>query len=446
MSTPEREDLERRLTELFGQRAATVTRNKPFPVGAETGSAIGPRPVRLSKHRQNLGVLAAAAAVFVAVAGTVLGIQSGRHESKTAPPVRNGPALTAPAPTTGTAKPGKACVLAAPASWLRAIASGVFPVDRSLNEVVSTNGVTGDYLAVQGNPPPAQTSAIYSDVELALFHGKNGQPIYTPAATSSDIPKADPTGAITADWVAFAVAHPQSIDGSYKVMLYDRRSHRTSTLAEVTDQEYQQGRAFIGSPVIMGGKVYWLTTSFIKPGTTTLSSWDLSRRTVGGSIPAPYATELIYYGSGVAFGGTVDSGMHVTNGAGTPLSHAERDAAFEGTNFGFDGVKTLSWWRHEGLYIRFTSLELDSGAIDQQPVLQAYAGVGAAVKPFVEAEVNEAPNSLLDLRSGAFVIPPDGVALQAVVGDTILFGTGINKGNAAGLSAVPLSALPPAHC
>ena len=446
MSTPEREDLERRLAALFEQRAATVTRTRPVEFGSEKSRGTDPRLVPISKHRHNLSALAAAAAVFVAVAGTVLGIQAGRHEAKS-PPVNSGsPVLNRPGPTSAGAVPDKACVIAAPASWRQAIAHGAFPVDRSLNEVVSANGVAGDYLVVQGNPPPAQTSAVYSDVELALFHGKNGQPIYTPATTSSDIPEADPTGAITADFVAYAVAHPQSIDGTYKVMLYDRRSQRTTTLAEVSDQEYRQGRAFIGAPVIVGGKVYWLTTSFSKPATTTLSSWDIARRTVGGSVPAPNATQLIYYGSGVALGGTVDSGMHVTNGAGAPLSRAERDAAFQGTNFGFDGVNTLSWWRHEGLFVRFTSLELDSGVIDQQHLLQAYAGVGAAVEPLVEAEVNEKPNSVLDLRSGTFVIPPNGVTLQAVVGNTVLFGTGVNKGGAAGLSAVPLTALPAAHC
>jgi hypothetical protein len=447
MSAPEREDLERRLTELFQQRAATVTGYRAVQVDSAQDSETGPKPVRFSKHRHNLGVLVAAAAVFVAVAGTILGIQAGRHESESAPPANTGsPVPSAPTATATTAAPDKACVVAAPASWRQAIASGAIPVDRSLNDVVSANGVTGDYLAVQGNQPPPQTQAIYTDVELALFHGSTGKAIYTPAADSTDIPKADPSGAITAGWVAFAVAHPQSLDGSYKVMLYDRTSGHTITLAEVSEQEYLKGRAFIGSPVIVGGKVYWLTTLFSQPGTTTLSSWDIARGTVGGSIPAPNATELIYYGSGVALGGTVDSGLPVRNGAGTPLSSAERAAAFAGTNFGFDGIKTLSWWQHEGLLIRFVSLQLDSHVLDPQPLLHAYAGVGAAVKPLVEAEVNDKPNSLLDLRSDAFVIPPDGVTLKAVVGNTILFGTSAEKGGAAGLSAVALSALPPVHC
>jgi hypothetical protein len=450
MSAPERDDLERRLAELLERRAATVTRARPVRFSSETSPATGPKPARLSKHRQNLGVLAAAAAVFVAVAGTVLGIQAGRHEPEAAPPVSSGsPVLTAPPVRSSSpvpTPPSKVCLVAAPASWLQAFTKNGFPVDRSLNRVVSANGATGDYLAVQGNQPPAQSSAIYSDVELALFHGRQGQAIYTPGASSNDIPNADPSGAITAGWVAFAVAHPQGLDGSYKVMLYDRSTGRTTTLAEVSDKEYLQGRAFIGSPVIADGKVYWLTTSFSKPGTTTLSSWDLTRRTIGASIPAPNVTRLIYYGSGVAFGRTVGSGMSVSNGIGEPLGHAVLAALSGGTNLGFDGKKTLSWWRHEGQLIGFTSVELDSGDVKKRELVRARAGVDAAVGPLVGAEVDEAVNSLLDLRSGAFVIPPPGIALQAVVGDAVIFGAGTDKVGAAALAVIPLSALPPAHC
>lgn len=479
MTAPHRDDLEHRLAELFQQRAGTVTRARPVDFGSGEGKGAGkgtgtgtgktptgPTQIRLGTRRQNLGVLAAAAAVFVAIAATVLGIQASQQQP--APPLATGShsVSTPTASPTGepTADPTdpptdqptgqpKDTACPAPASWRQAIAGATVPVDRRLNTVLSANGATGDYLVVQGNEPEAQTSAVYSDVELALFHGAQGRTVYTPG-DSSDIPQAHPTGAITADWVAFAVAHPQNLHYSYKVMLYDRRSGQVTTLAESTDQLLVTGKSFIGSPVIAAGKVYWLTTTFNKPASTTLDSWDLARGAGAGSRPAANATELISYGSGmiVSYGLSDQPGYPLQtrtalrNAAGQPLSEVQLAAAAQGTNFGYDGDRTLSWWRHDGNSIGYSSVKVGTSGVRSDAAIRHYAGAGVAAFPFTQLDVNGSPNGLIDLRTRALVALPDGVSLQAVAGETVIFGTATGKAGAQGLSTVPLSALPAVRC
>ena len=144
MSAPQGDGLERRLTELLEQRAATVTRARPLDLGSSQGARGmgGQRPGRRGGHWRKLGVLAAAAALFVVVAGTILGIQQwhDRRDSQVTPAAR--PARLSCAPSE------------APASWLRAIGAGTFKVDRELNSVISADGGTGDYLTLQGKIPP----------------------------------------------------------------------------------------------------------------------------------------------------------------------------------------------------------------------------------------------------------------------------------------------------
>jgi hypothetical protein len=109
MSAPERDDLEQRLTDLFAQRAATITQTRPIDLGLADGlgKAADPGAGQDRRHRYNLGVLAAAAAVFVAIAGTVVGIQANRHQP--APPASTPTA----SPTSSPA--GDRCVVQAPA-------------------------------------------------------------------------------------------------------------------------------------------------------------------------------------------------------------------------------------------------------------------------------------------------------------------------------------------
>jgi hypothetical protein len=464
MTAPNPDDLERRLTELFQQRASTVTRARPVDFGSNSGkdgrtSPAGPRQVRLGTYRQNLGVLAAAAAVFVAIAATVLGIQSNRHQP--APPLSTGshPVSTPAASPTGTPSGTlyeKACP--APASWRQAITAGAFAVDRSLNTVVSANGATGDYLVVQGNQPPPGTSAAYSDVELALFRGKTGRTIYTPAK-SSDIPVADPTGgAITADWIAFAVTRPQNLGYTYKVMLYDRGSGSSSTLAELTEQQSLRGRVFIGSPVIAAGKVYWLAAAFNKPASTTLDSWDLARDASAGSVPAANATALISYGSGmvISYGGGMPDGAlsqptEIRNGAGRPLTQLQLSWMSRGTNFGFDGASKLSWMSHDDGVGGYEDLVVGGDGINSEGLVWQSPGIRPVIYPFVEVRLDDADpaagqNAVADVRTNRAVALPGGVEFQAVIGDKIVFGTGATKSGAAGLSIVALSALEPVYC
>jgi hypothetical protein len=457
-----RDDLEQRLTELFQQRASTVTRARPVDFGPREAplKAPGPKQVRLGTHRQNLGVLAAAAAVFVAIAATVLGIQANRQQP--APPLATGTQTTSEPTASPTASPtgapeDRACP--APASWQQAIAGGTVPVDRKLNSVVSANGSTGDYLVVQGNEPAPQTSAIYSDVELALFHGATGRTIYTPA-DSSDIPQAHPTGAITADWVAFAVAHPQGLNYTYKVMLYDRNVSSMTTLAEASDQQLTSGKSFIGSPVIAAGKVYWLATTFNKPASTTLESWDLARGASAGSTPAANATELISYGSGMIVsyglndqpGYPLETRTALRNAVGRPLSEIQLAAAARGTNFGFDGASKLSWlWHDNNGSVSYEHLIVGGRGTHSEGLIPQTPGSRPAMYPFVDVALDDSDpasgqNALVDLRTDRAVALPAGVELGAVVGESVVFGTGATKMGAAGLSVVALSALSPVSC
>jgi hypothetical protein len=202
--------------------------------------------------------------------------------------------------------------------------------------------------------------------------------------------------------------------------------------------------------VIAAGRVYWLTTTFNKPATTTLDSWDLARGARAGSVPAANATELIGYGSGmiVSYGNDdlpdypVQSRSAMRNGAGTPLTKAQLAAAAHGTNFGYDGAGTLAWLRHDGDAIGYSSVRVGSAGVRNDKALPTLVGSGATVFPF--AKVGD--GGLLDVRTRTLVEPPEGVSLQAVLGGSAIFGTATTKAGAAGLSLVPLSALPPARC
>ncbi|HEX8769088.1 MAG TPA: hypothetical protein VF714_11995 [Jatrophihabitans sp.] len=454
MTAPQHDDLEHRLTELFQQRASTVTRARPVEFGSGEGprkALAAPKQVRLGTHRQNLGVLAAAAAVFVAIAATVLGIQTSRNQP--APPLGTGSHPASKPTATATPTGPKACVVSAPASWAQAIAAGTVPVDRGLNTVVSANSHIRDYLVVQGNEPPRGTSAIYSNVELALFHGATGRTIYTPAK-SSDIPVADATGAISADWIAFAVTRPQNLD-NYKVLLYDRGTGSVTTLAEATEQHSADGKGFIGSPVIAAGKVYWLAWTFNKPATTTLDSWDLTRHAPAGSVPVPNASQLISYGSGMLVSYTADGRVHdpaapdrtkLRNAAGVPLTQEQLAAAMHGFNLGYDGSSRLSWLRYDGDSIGYSWLTVGYPPVHHEGLLMSVPGAGFYVAPGGYAHLADGVNGVLDLRTRTVVTLPAGVSLQAMVGDTAIFGTGTTKSGASGLSAVQRRALKPTRC
>jgi len=465
MSTPDRDDLEQRLTELFAQRAATVTRAPSLSFIPEAGDRKA-APTRSAKSGVARGVLtqlAVAAVVFLAIAGTVLGglALSARKLVNQHPNYQSGPSQSA------TPTAGPPCWVSAPAGWLQAIEAGAFAVDRRLNTVLSTNGATGDYLVAQGNAPADRTSEAYSDLKLTLYRGTRGSTIYTPAGPK-DYPQADPTGAISADWVAFAVVHPDGADRRFEVMLYQRSTRTLRSLAGSADQPNPEHKLVRGAPVIAAGKVFWLAAVDNRAETMTLESWDLSRGSAAAPIdispagePNSYASGLVGYGSGVAVvHESVSEASGITailrNGAGEPLSAPQLSATAGGSSFGFDGADTLSWLRRQGDSVGYSALTVGGTgvrhvplALPAGPAAGTSAGENVAVFPFTAAVVHYV-DGLLDLRTGTPVALPIGEIVQAVVGDSVVFGTGSSyHGRAfgsAGLSLVPLSALPPAHC
>ena len=187
MSAAEPDDLERRLTELFNQRAATVTQVRPI----DLGPAGGTRKAR----RARAGQRPPASAQPRRAGSRGSGVRGDRRHrpGHPGPPAPAGGAAaerrqppdsrpTSNPTATSTDKPSNPpCLAAAPPSWRRAITAGAVPLDRQLNQVISANGSTGEYLVVQGNPAPPRSSAELSDVELSLFHGSTGRTIYLPA-------------------------------------------------------------------------------------------------------------------------------------------------------------------------------------------------------------------------------------------------------------------------
>ena len=449
MSTPDSDDLERRLTELFGQRAATVTQVRQFDTGpaGEHRKATGSGPGRDRRRWQHLGVLAAAAAVFVAVAATIVAIQASRPQP--APPLGT--------PTATPTSSNTSCSAETPASWRQAITAGAFSVHAPLNAVISANGGTGDFLAIQGHQPADVSSQIYSGLQVVLYHGTQGSVIYT-AQGSKDFVQADPTAAISADWVAFAVAYPRGAEYGYQVMLYQRRTGTLRTLAGEPGQPNPAHKLVMRAPVIAAGKVYWLAWLDNRSETTTLESWDLSRNEAAGSVAVPGFTALVGYGSGVAVyhdSGQLENYPGLSNGAGTPLPKAQLAATAGGGNFGFDGTAKVSWLRYEGNLVGYASLVVGGTGVSYEPLIRQFPGIRPAIFPFTDGtpdgtQPGVMSSALLDLRTSTAVLLPAGTSLEAVVGDRVVFGTGRhNLGSAvgaAGLSLVPLSALPPAHC
>ncbi|HEV2887815.1 MAG TPA: hypothetical protein VGX49_12945 [Jatrophihabitans sp.] len=461
MTAPHHDDLEHRLTELFQQRAATVTRARPVDFGSDSGTRTPPanlKQARFGTHRQNLGVLAAAAAVFVAIAATILGIQANRHQP--APPLSTGSHPTSKPTPTPTGSSNTPCIVQMPAGWQQAITAGAFAGDRDLSAVTSANGGTGDYLAIRGDEPASRNTQIYSNLTVSLFHGTGGKVIFTPAH-STDFVQADPTSAIAPDWVTFGVLHTEN--DSYQVMLYQRSTGGLRSLA--SDKQSPQGKVVSGVSVIAAGKVYWLAFVDGKPEVTTLESWDLARGRAAGSAPAANATGLLAYGSGVALihqgspEPTSDITATVRNGAGTPLTKAQLDAMTNGANFSFDGTRKLSWLRYDNGSISYSTLVVGGTGVSTEPLIPqptditarnpVEVGISPVIFPFTNAQVNGSPG-LLDLRTGTAVTLPEGFWMQAVVGDDVIFGTGTHFTGAAsgstGLSLVPLTSLPPVRC
>lgn len=434
MSAPEQDDLDRRLAELFQQRAATVTNVRPIDLGPAGGNrkVIGQGAAGDHRRRQYLGVLAAAAAVFVAIAGTIVAIQTGRHQPA-APPGK-------PSATATNTPPGDQCLVAAPASWQQAIQNGALPAEPAPTTAISVNGATGDYVFVQGDQPSRLTLGF-------VVGGLRRTFLITDSTTG--FPQVDRTSATSTGFVTFALVRQQ--DGNYysRVMLYNRATQETTVLAGYEPPE-DFVRRVSSTPVLAAGKVYWLDSYDNRPETTMLQSWDLARDTAGESIPAPNATGLVGYGSGVALERSTGSGSILGNGAGTPLAKAQLSATAGGDSFGFDGVDKLSWLRYDDENRpSYAYLVVGGTAVSRGRPMRHSPGIAPLIYPFSDVDLTDAEvanNSLLDLRTGAAVRLPAGVRMQAVVGDEVLFGLGTTEAGSAALSLVPVSALPPVGC
>ena len=203
--------------------------------------------------------------------------------------------------------------------------------------------------------------------------------------------------------------------------------------------------------MIAAGKVYWLATTYGHPETTRLESWDLARRANGASVPAPDATGLVSYGSGVALIRAVGSHTTLTNGAGEALAKAQLDAAADGDLFGYDGAGTLSWMRKTGFpldgRVGYSAIQLGKAGVRNDELVPLNPDGGVWRLPFVRVEAPHHPEyKLLDLRTRPPVKLPAGTTVLAVAGQTVIFGIGDTKVGAAGLSAVALSDLPPVRC
>jgi RNA polymerase sigma factor (sigma-70 family) len=459
------DDLERRLTELFQQRAATASQAPRVDLGSENNHrmAAGLRSDRPVRPRKHLALLTAAAVVVI-IAGAVVGLQTRRHgertgtsaaasslHSVTKPTVTSAPSLAAkptatltpPRVTKPTATPtlllGKRpCKVAAPDSWRQAIAAGAVPVDRGSSEVLTFNSATGDYLVRQGNRLPGPGPPTHEDVKLMLFHGAVGRAIFSGGLL--DVPQASMTGAISADWVTFSVADPTN--GSRTVMLYERASGKSRALPRSTDPQQALGNPGISEPVIAAGKVYWLSGL---AASARLESWDLASGLGGASVPAANAADLISYGSGVV----VRHDGRFSQGPGTPLSSDVLAALPQGSIwdlYNFDGISTLSWIREEPFSTSHASVDIGSGRVTYQSRLRLADVPRVLGFPFLGL-ANGMSKDLLDLRTGSHVDLPAGLGLQAVVGGAAVFGTGgLADWGWAGLSLVPLSALPPTRC
>lgn len=421
-------ELEERLTALLHRRASEITTAPPIRLA----------PAGRGRRRQRVAALAVAAAivtVVLAAGGTVVGIRSAHDRTRPG-------GATPVAPSPHPSATATSCAVGMPASWQRAIVAGTIQLDHPYNEVISVRPGTGEYLVRQLSSQPTP-SGLSGRVTLALFDGKTGRDIASAAPGTE--PVADGSGAISADWIVYGLHRPGGNSGYRTVMLYDRRTGQNRVL----DQPAAGGDEFIGSPVLFDGKVFWLEADFPQ-NRSTIKSYDLS---TGGrqTRSVPGADGLVHYGTGVALIRHTGSSEALTNYVGMPLARpvlatvTTSDAAY----FTFDGT-TLRWWS-TGLGEMANVLYSNrpgSAAVGRNQV--AYDGVlanptGVSSWPFVPADWSGPAPRILDLRTRAVVSPPRGMNVQAVFGGDALIGTGADQVNG-GLSLVPLSQLPPAHC
>ncbi|HEX4727023.1 MAG TPA: hypothetical protein VH298_04455 [Jatrophihabitans sp.] len=423
-------ELEDRLTALFEHRAAIVS-----TVGPVRFDSTGKGRTRLSPAP--FAVAAAIAAVLVTVGGTVVGIRAVHHDG--APPVgKQSTGVTTGAVPTPTSTANRACIATMPQSWQRAITAGNIPLDHPINNVISVNASTGDYLVEQVQPATAGGSG---QVTLAVFNGKAGQDVAQLPGNGSTLPLADGSAAVTPDWIGYGLHQRGSNNGYDTAMLFNRRTRQSIVLADRTSAGGQLNSA----PILFGGKAYWLEAFYGGQQPSLVKSYDLATGT-GASTPVPAAEDLVYYGSGLAVVTRSDQGTALTNFTGTPLAPAAIRAAANPGYASYDGT-TLRWWN----YLDNLSLPVlyanrpGSSQVSGLPI-NGDNMTGLTTWPFVE-QIIALPTSIFDARTGTRLSVPKGLTIQAVMGEQVLVGTGgTDPFSNRGLSLVSLKDLPPKHC
>jgi hypothetical protein len=413
-------ELEDRLATLFERRAAGITTIRSIRFAP-------PDQVRTRTSPAPFAVAAAVAAVLIGVGGTVVGIRTVHHQ---APPL-GGDRSTTATPTSSAPSPSEVAVCRAnmPQSWQRAITAGQIPLDHPINNVISVNAGTGDYLVEQVRP---------EQVTLAVFHGKTGQDVAQFNRTTE--PLADGSAAVTADWIGYGLHQRGSNNGYDTAMLLNRHTGQSIVLADRTTAAGQLNSA----PILYRGKAYWLEASYAEHR-GVVKSYDLASGT-RTSTPVIAATGLVYYGTGLAVITQSDQGDALANYTGAALSPAALRAAVDARYFTFDG-STLRWWNYSSGSSSQTFLYANrpgSSQLDRLP-LAGTNMTGVSSWPFVEQTLPP-PSPIFDLRTSARLTVPTGLTVQAVIGDQVLIGTGATKLGNGGLSLVSLKDLPTVHC
>ncbi|HJQ01522.1 MAG TPA: hypothetical protein VJ851_07970 [Jatrophihabitans sp.] len=415
-------ELEDRLATMFERRAAGITTVPPIRFAP-------PDQIRTRTSPAPFAVAAAVAAVLVAVGGTVVGIRAVHHQS---PPL-GGDRSTTATPTSSAPSPSEIAVCRAnmPQSWQRAITAGQIPLDHPINNVISVNAGTGDYLVEQVRP---------EQVTLAVFHGKTGQDVAQFNGTTE--PLADGSAAVTADWIGYGLHQRGGNNGYRTAMLYNRHTGQSITLDDLTAAD--TAGQLNGGPILFDGKAYWLE-EFPSQHRGLVKSYDLASGT-RTSTPVTAATALVYYGTGLAVITQSDQGSGLVNYIGKALAPAALRAAADAGYFTFDG-STLRWWNYSSGSSSQTFLYANrpgSSQVNRLP-LAGTNMTGVSSWPFIE-ETLPPPSPILDLRTSARLSVPTGLTVQAVLGDQVLIGTGATKLGNGGLSLVSLKDLPTVHC
>ena len=442
-------ELEDQLTALFDRRAAEV---KAAPAIELPDSGQG----RMRLNLTPFAIAASIAAVVLVAGGSVVGIRSLHHPASTSSAATHA-VSTKPTPS---ARPTNCRQIEDGTTWQAPIHNGIKVVlDHPDNQVVSVNGNTGEFLLLQSTPNSAQTSAVYGQATLAIFRGSTGQDIAELPAGSIDLPGADPAGAISTDWIAYSLARPQNGGTYYKVMLYDRHTRTTSTIDQLDDSALLGGTIFSGQPVIFGHTVYWIQSVYSDRSKSVLKSYDLQTG-VRGSAAVPGAISLVYYGTGLATVAGNDSNSIFTTRVGAHLPEDTLAALQGASTYAFNaptaatgGAGSLAWVKTimEGGQARSRYYQLPdvgksglSSYESSQYVFDLIIGTG----PFAPAEVlgtsSDGSARVLDARPASDRVHqlPAGDTLQAVVGDTAIFGAGSNKLGASSLVLVKVENLP----